>query len=126
MNEAKESDRTYVTGPDRKKEEFKKSFFVDKPGFWNVEIYRGNARIEKTISANLNWEEGNLRKIKTDEIRKKMKGMDPEIIRVEQAREFLNKRSMTSELSYGFLNVILLVFLVEVVVSNLLHYKKLE
>lgn len=126
VNEVKESDRTYVTGPDRKKEEFKKSFFVDKPGFWNVEIYRGNARIEKTISANLNWEEGNLRKIKTDEIRKKMKGMDPEIIRVEQAREFLNKRSMTSELSYGFLNVILLVFLVEVVVSNLLHYKKLE
>ncbi len=132
LNAPEKSGLAYVTSPDGRRQEFKnpgagdESFLVDVPGFWDVEISRGDAKIEKTVSANADWEEGNVRKAGIDDIRKKMKGMNPEIVRAEQAREFLSRRSRTSELSYGFLNIILLVFLMEVAASNLLHYKKLE
>jgi|GEM_PF-811041 len=124
--------KVYVYSPDGEKQELKiltsgnAEFFVDKPGFWNAEIYHRDGKIEKTFSANVDWKEGNLRKAGIDEIRKKTKGADMELVRDEQIEKFLTKRSKTSELSYGFLNIIMLMFLAEVVASNLLHYKKLE
>jgi hypothetical protein len=99
-------------------------FFVDAPGFWKTEINYRNGKVEKLFSVNVDWEEGNLRKADTGEIKRKIPGINVEIVKGGEARKFLAQKGKTSELLYGFLNIVFFLFLIEVTVSNFLYHKK--
>jgi len=99
-------------------------FLADKPGFWKVETYHRTGDIQKTLSVNVDWEEGNLRKADTGEIKRKIPGINVEIVKGGEARKFLAQKGKTSELLYGFLNIVFFLFLIEVTVSNFLYHKK--
>jgi len=96
----------------------------DFPGLWKIRFLRGDTKLEKTISVNLDSEEGNLKKISMKEIKKEIKGIDIYKVKGNDLKDFLLERGGTSDISDLFLNMAFLIFLLEIGLSNFFYYKK--
>ena len=118
--------RTGTKAEPEKTPDGKINFSPDSPGIWKIRFLKGDTKLEKTISVNLDSEEGNMEKISIKEIKKEIKGIDIHKVKGNHLKDFLLERGETSDISDLFLNMAFLLFLLEIGLSNFFYYKKTE
>ncbi len=118
-----------IFSPDGRKKEIKKignneiEFFPEIPGFWKICFYKKREKIEKNFGVNVDWEEGDLSRIDFKGIKELVNGKIY-LVKNKKMETLIIKRTGSRDLSYLFLDVALLLLLAEIMVSNLLIYRK--
>jgi len=119
-------EKVELISPDGKIEKIKQrnnriEFTPEIPGFWKLRLYKKNQEIEKIISVNVEWEEGNLKEINLEKIKSSLKG---KIHFVEGKPEEIEGIFTTNDLTELFILIAFLLFAGDILIIR--KYRKKE
>jgi len=99
-------------------------FIPDVPGFWKVKSANPQIPVERIVSVNCDWEEGNLERISYRDVDTALRGADVSFVKRENVARLLAKRSASRDLADMFLNMALFLLMAELGASSYFLFRK--